>query len=40
MENKYAIKNKHLVLDKEWVKDKVQKNGLNMIETTFTTLIN
>lgn len=38
MEIKHGIKNKHLVVDKEWVKDEIQKRGLYMIESTFTIL--
>lgn len=38
MENKYNIKNKHLVVDKDWVKHEIEKSGLIMIESTFTKL--
>ena len=38
METKHDIKNKHLVVDKEWVKHKIQENDLSMIDSTFTML--
>lgn len=28
METKHDIKNKHLVVDKEWVKNKIQEKGI------------
>lgn len=40
MKTKLDIKNKHLVVDKEWIKEKIQRNGLLMIESTFTMLKN
>ena len=40
MEITYNIKNKHLVVDKEWIKEKIQEKGLMMIESTFTMLQN
>ena len=40
METKHDIKNKHLVVDKEWVKEKIKEKGLLMIESTFTILKN
>lgn len=40
MKTKLDIKNKHLVVDKEWIKEKIQGNGLLMIESTFTMLKN
>ena len=40
MKTKLDIKNKHLVVDKEWIKEKIQCNGLLMIESTFTILKN
>ena len=40
METKHDIKNKHLVVDKEWVKEKIKEKGLLMIEPTFTILKN
>lgn len=36
----YTTMNKHLVVDKEWVKKRIEENGLIMIESTFTMLNN
>ena len=36
----YTTINKHLVVDKEWVKKRIEENGLIMIESTFTMLNN
>lgn len=40
MKTRLDIKNKHLVVDKEWIKAKIQVNGLLMIDSTFTMLKN
>ena len=38
MDNRYEIKNKHLAVSKQWVKDQILKNELYMIESSFETL--
>lgn len=40
MDIKYGIKNKHIVVDKEWIKERIEEKGLFMIENTFTNLRN
>lgn len=40
MKTKHTTKDKHLVVDKNWIKEKIAENGLVMIESTFTILKN
>lgn len=38
MNTKYDVKNKHIVVDKEWIKERIEEKGLFMIDSTFTNL--
>lgn len=40
MINRFSVKNNHLVVDKEWIKEKLTEKDLMMIDSTFTTLNN
>ncbi len=38
MKTRHSIKDKHLIVDKEWVKEKIKESNLFMIESTYTNL--
>lgn len=38
MDNRYDIRNKHIVLDKNWIQEMIKQKGLSMIESTYSNL--
>lgn len=40
MEIQHDILNKHLIVDKEWVRNRILQKGLYMINSTYTNLKN